>query len=103
MGSWLLVRMRETEFQRRLTAVMLGKLLGLGAIFGVMVLVGSMFLTPASAADTPPLAPYVSPINTAWTLIAAFLVFFMQAGFMCLEAGFARSKESVNIILEGIV
>jgi Amt family ammonium transporter len=38
-----------------------------------------------------------------WTLIAAFLVFFMQAGFMCLEAGFARSRETVNILLEGIV
>jgi ammonium transporter, Amt family len=38
-----------------------------------------------------------------WTVIAAFLVFFMQAGFMFLEAGFARTRESVNVILEGIV
>ena len=53
------------------------------------------------AAAAPP--AYVNPINTMWTLIAAFLVFFMQAGFMLLEAGFARTRETVNILLEGIV
>ena len=38
--------------------------------------------------------------DTAWTILTAFLVFFMQAGFMALEAGFARSRESVNIMME---
>ena len=38
-----------------------------------------------------------------WVLVTAFLVFFMQAGFMFLEAGFARTRESVNVMLEGIV
>ena len=33
---------------------------------------------------------FVSPINTVWMLVTAFLVFFMQAGFMGLEAGFAQ-------------
>ena len=59
------------------------------------------FADDAAAAATPP--AYVNPINTMWTLVAAFLVFFMQAGFMCLEAGFARTRETVNILLEGIV
>lgn len=44
----------------------------------------------------------ISPINTMWVLAAAFLVFFMQAGFMALKAGFARSRESVNIMMECI-
>ncbi|MGN6695528.1 MAG: ammonium transporter [Aquihabitans sp.] len=44
----------------------------------------------------------VNPINTVWVLVTAFLVFFMQAGFMALEAGFARSRESVNIMMECI-
>jgi Amt family ammonium transporter len=60
----------------------------------------------ASAADTstpPPNPPYVNPINTAWVLVTAFLVFFMQAGFMFLEAGFARTRETINVLLEGIV
>jgi Amt family ammonium transporter len=58
----------------------------------------------APAADaTPANPPYVNPINTMWVLVTAFLVFFMQAGFMFLEAGFARTRESVNVMLEGIV
>ena len=57
----------------------------------------------APAAPPPPNPPYVNPINTMWVLIAAFLVFFMQAGFMFLEAGFSRTRESVNVMLEGLV
>jgi Amt family ammonium transporter len=38
-----------------------------------------------------------------WVLVTAFLVFFMQAGFMMLEAGFARTRETVNVLLECIV
>jgi Amt family ammonium transporter len=41
----------------------------------------------------------VSGVNTVWVLVTAFLVFFMQAGFMALEAGFARSRETVNVML----
>jgi Amt family ammonium transporter len=60
--------------------------------------------TPAPAAPvTPPNPPFVNPLNTMWTLVAAFLVFFMQAGFMMLEAGFARTRETINVLLEGIV
>ena len=58
---------------------------------------------PATAAAPAPNPPYVNPINTMWVLVTAFLVFFMQAGFMFLEAGFARTRESVNVMLEGIV
>src|SRR5690606_29052090 len=35
-------------------------------------------------------------LNTAWTLLAAFLVFFMQAGFALVEAGFTRAKNAAN-------
>jgi len=60
--------------------------------------------TPAPAPATPPPPPpYVNPLNTMWTLVAAFLVFFMQAGFMMLEAGFSRTRETINVLLEGIV
>lgn len=57
----------------------------------------------ATPAPAPPNPPYVNPINTMWVLVAAFLVFFMQAGFMFLEAGFSRTRESVNVMLEGLV
>ena len=42
-------------------------------------------------------------LNTVWVLITAFLVFFMQAGFMMLEGGFARTREVSNIMIECIV
>jgi Amt family ammonium transporter len=65
-----------------------------------------VYLAPALFAQTSAPAgpsPEVNAINTAWTLIAAFLVFGMQVGFVMLEAGFARSRESINILVEGIV
>jgi len=40
----------------------------------------------------------INSINTVWTLVAAFLVFGMQAGFVMLEAGFARARETVNVL-----
>jgi len=58
---------------------------------------------PAAAAAAAAVPAYVSPINTVWVLVTAFLVFFMQAGFMMLEGGFARSRETVNVMLEGII
>lgn len=39
-------------------------------------------------------------INTVWVLLAAALVFFMEAGFAMLEAGFIRAKNSLNIIMK---
>ena len=60
-------------------------------------------VTHAQAAEQPSITDTVNGMNTAWVLVAAFLVFFMQAGFMMLEAGFARTREVVNILLECIV
>lgn len=39
-------------------------------------------------------------INTVWVLLCAALVFFMEGGFAALEAGFIRSKNSLNIIMK---
>lgn len=39
----------------------------------------------------------VSGINTLWTLVAAALVFFMQAGFAMVETGFTRAKNAGHI------
>ena len=38
-----------------------------------------------------------------WTLIAAFLVFFMQAGFGMLEVGTVRVKNMQNILIKNMV
>jgi len=42
-------------------------------------------------------------INTVWVLLAAFLVFFMQAGFGMLEAGFTRAKNAANILMKNMM
>lgn len=42
-------------------------------------------------------------INTIWVLLAAFLVFFMQAGFAMVEAGFTRAKNAGNIIMKNLM
>ena len=44
-----------------------------------------------------------SPVNTAWVLIAAALVFFMQAGFCILESGLTRAKNAGNIIMKNLM
>lgn len=42
-------------------------------------------------------------LEFVWTLLAAFLVFFMHAGFAMVEAGFTRARNAVNIIMKNIV
>jgi len=42
-------------------------------------------------------------IDTVWVLITAALVFFMQAGFALVEAGFTRSKNTVNILYKNLM
>src|SRR5436853_2016871 len=79
-------------------------MLGILGILGAVKAFSFLFESAASAAPLAQVAhktsDFVSPINTIWVLVTAFLVFFMQAGFMALEAGFARSRETVNILLE---
>jgi Amt family ammonium transporter len=41
--------------------------------------------------------------NYLWTLIAAALVFFMQAGFAMVEAGFTRAKSAINILMKNLM
>ena len=42
-------------------------------------------------------------LDTVWVLIAAFLVFFMQAGFGMVEAGFIRAKNTCNILTKNFL
>ena len=38
-----------------------------------------------------------------WTLVAAALVFFMQAGFAMVETGFTRAKNAINIMMKNMM
>jgi Amt family ammonium transporter len=53
--------------------------------------------------DEPTAAEVQKHLDYVWTLVAAALVFFMQAGFACVEAGFTRAKNSVNIMMKNLM
>jgi Amt family ammonium transporter len=42
-------------------------------------------------------------VNFSWTLIAGFLVFFMQAGFAMVEAGLSRAKNTVAVLTKNLM
>ena len=42
-------------------------------------------------------------LNYIWTIVAACLVFFMQAGFAMVEVGFTRAKNALNIIMKNVM
>lgn len=44
-----------------------------------------------------------SELDMIWTLMAGILVFFMQAGFMSLESGMVRSKNSINVAIKNFL
>ncbi len=48
-------------------------------------------------------ADIVRGLDTTWVLLTAFLVFFMQAGFGMVEAGFIRSKNTCNILTKNFL
>ena len=48
-------------------------------------------------------APQYDGLSTLWILIAAVLVFFMQAGFSVLEAGLVRTKNAGNVLMKNLL
>jgi len=103
--SRLRARLRNSEWRKYGALLLTGKVTAIG-----LIVLATAFLNPnllgfrALAAD-PQLKgnDIVNPINTVWTLVAAFLVFGMQVGFTMLEAGFCRSRETVNVLMECVV
>ena len=124
----LRMRMRDPEWRRYAKIIVTGKLLGFGLLIAMIVALNVLpgllsssahaqatqpstqpttqaaAATPVMPGDLTDLAknPVINPLNTVWTLVAAFLVFGMQAGFTMLEAGFCRSRETVNVLVECI-
>lgn len=42
-------------------------------------------------------------LDTAWVMIAAFLVMFMHVGFTMVEVGFTQAKNALNIVMKNLV
>lgn len=102
--SRLALRLRDPEWRRYGRLLFAGKALGVGLVLLIITVITGLFFGPVYAAEAEvKAAQVVNPINTVWTLVAAFLVFGMQVGFTMLEAGFCRSRETVNVLMECIV
>ena len=43
-----------------------------------------------------------SVLDNCWVIVSSVLVFLMQPGFMCLESGLTRSKNSINVAIKNI-
>ncbi len=73
-------------------------------IFGGLLLALLVVATPAFAQEgAESLWTTDVAVDTLWTLIAGILVFFMNAGFGFVEAGFCRAKNAVNILSKNFV
>ncbi len=88
------------------------KIFLLGLIVAVLALtgLGTASVARAEEAAVEAVAATVSAseanataINTVWILLAAFLVFFMQAGFAMVEAGLTRAKNAGNIMMKNLM
>lgn len=86
----------------------------LRGLFKITCMLGMLaIVTPAFAADAAaPAAPAVDPaalssmrigLDTVWVLVAAMLVFWMNAGFALVESGLCRSKNCVNILTKNFI
>lgn len=51
----------------------------------------------------PTVADVTGQIDVIWLLVAAFLVFFMQAGFAMVESGFSRAKNAANLLMKNLM
>jgi len=70
-------------------------------IFFLMLIPVAIYAQGTTVEDK--IAEVQTHADYVWTLVAAFLVFFMQAGFAMVEAGLTRSKNTVNILMKNLM
>ncbi len=77
-----------------------GFLTKLIVVLGLLLLVSTTSMAEDAA---PTIADVQRNMDFLWTLVAAVLVFLMQAGFAMVEAGFTRAKNAINIMMKNIM
>ena len=70
---------------------------------GLLAIPGILCLTGVAGASEAEGYASVSGIDTFWVLMAAFMVFIMQAGFGMLEAGLIRTKNTCNVLMNNFL
>ena len=68
----------------------------------VLLLVSQANAAESASATAESVAKLTDALNYVWILTAAALVFVMQGGFMCLESGLARAKNSINVSIKNM-
>jgi Amt family ammonium transporter len=72
-------------------------------VFTLAALMGMAAAAGGAPETIPEIFALQGDVNHVWTATAAALVFFMQAGFLLLEAGAVRSKNSVNVAQKNLM
>lgn len=71
--------------------------------FFIPFLINAQSNPPTLESNAEKIAEVQTHADYVWTLMAAFLVFFMQAGFAMVEAGLTRAKNTVNILMKNLL
>jgi Amt family ammonium transporter len=79
-----------------------------GVVGRLVPLLGAWFvvglpLTLAAQPQAPAIDNTKVALDTMWTLLTAFLVFFMNLGFAMVESGLCRAKNTVNILAKNYI
>ena len=69
----------------------------------ILAIIAVFFASPGLAESGPNKVALQSDVDHVWVVTAAALVFLMQIGFMLLEAGSVRSKNSVNVAQKNLI
>lgn len=75
--------------------------LGMIAVLASLWLIGPS--TAQADATSDALAKLTVGLDTVWVMLCGMMVFFMNLGFGCVESGFARAKNTVNILSKNFV
>ncbi|WP_319562456.1 ammonium transporter [Marispirochaeta sp.] len=72
-------------------------------IFVIVVLLALAAVSVAADEVSDTLALYSDAFDMIWLILAAALVFFMQAGFAMVETGLTRAKNASNILMKNLM
>jgi len=68
-----------------------------------LLLIGMVPTGMAAAQEGPTIESVATSVSYVWVLVAAFLVFLMQAGFALLEAGSTRARNSGAVFMKNLM
>ena len=70
---------------------------------GLLIVGFILFVCLSPAIAQSPNSQSINYVNLIWLLVAASLVFFMNAGFAMLEAGLCQTRNSINVLAKNLI